>query len=95
MKKYLILLNFFRILYSTFYETRAIVGYFGSNSLFNVLLCTLQVMHIIWFAMIVKVAIKSSRSGKVEKDDRSESDAESFYQDEIKKQKVIGPKKEQ
>jgi hypothetical protein len=52
-------------------------------------------MHIIWFAMIVKVAIKSSRSGKVEKDDRSESDAESFYQDEIKKQKVIGPKKEQ
>ena len=47
------------------------------------MLYSLQVMHVIWFYMIVRVALKSAATGKVDKDDRSESDNDSEYQKEI------------
>ena len=56
---------------------------FPSYYLFNIMLYSLQVMHVIWFYMIVRVALKSAATGKVDKDDRSESDNDSEYQKEI------------
>ena len=44
--------------------------------------------------MICRVALKSSKNGKVDKDDRSESDASEDYQDEVKKESVDGASEE-
>lgn len=72
----------YKVLYSTTYEVSEIVGPFPACLYFNVLLYCLQVMHIIWFYMILRVAYKAILKGKIEKDDRSESD---FSEREIKK----------
>lgn len=49
------------------------MGLFGAYYLFNILLYLLQIMHIIWFYMICRMAYKGLTTGKVDKDDRSES----------------------
>ena len=74
-----------RILYTTTFEAPDLMGMFPAYYLFNALLYSLQVMHVIWFFMICRVAYKSSRNGKVDKDDRSESDEGDDYQTEVKK----------
>ena len=51
----------------------------------NVLLYSLQVMHLIWFYMICRVGLKTIEKGKVE-DNRSESDYSEEYHDEVKKE---------
>ena len=55
-----------------------IVGPFHALKLFIVLLYSLQVMHVIWFYMILKVAYKAILKGTIDKDDRSESDASDY-----------------
>ena len=64
-------------MYSTTFEAPEIVGPFSSWLAFNTLLYCLQVMHVIWFYMILRVAYRAILNGKVEKDDRSESNEES------------------
>ncbi len=71
-----------RILYSTTYEAPELMGPFPAYYLFNVLLYILQVMHLIWFYMIVRIAYKAITVGTVDKDDRSESD---FDEDNLDK----------
>ena len=58
------------------------MGPFPAYYLFNILLYVLQVMHIIWFYMIVRIAYKAITVGTVDKDDRSESD----YDDKLEKE---------
>jgi hypothetical protein len=60
------------------------MGMFPAYYLFNALLYSLQIMHVIWFYMILRVAFKSAITGKVDKDDRSESDNDSEYKAEQK-----------
>ena len=50
-------------------------------------------MHVIWFYMILRVAFKSAVTGKVDKDDRSESDNDSEYQAELDTDKRENKKK--
>jgi hypothetical protein len=54
-------------------EAPAIIGGFPAYYLFNSLLYILQILHILWFYVILKVAYNSF-TGKSVKDDRSESD---------------------
>jgi hypothetical protein len=58
------------------------MGPFPAYYLFNILLYVLQVMHLIWFYMIVRIAYKAITVGTVDKDDRSESD----YDDKLEKE---------
>ena len=64
-------------MYTTTIEAPEIVGPFSAWLAFNILLYCLQVMHVIWFYMILRVAYKAILKGKVEKDDRSESNEDS------------------
>lgn len=59
------LLLFTRILNSTMFESWAIVGPYPSWWLFNFLLLVLQVLHIIWFYLIARIAVKAMLRGKV------------------------------
>lgn len=54
-----------RILNSTMFESWAIVGPYPSWWLFNFLLLVLQVLHIIWFYLIARIAVKAMLRGKV------------------------------
>lgn len=81
IKKFINLKFFFltyRVIYTTTYEGPAIVGEFPAYKIFNGFLFVLQVLHIIWFYMICRVAYKAIAMGKVDKDDRSESDDSSI-----------------
>lgn len=37
-------------------------------------------MHVVWFYMILRVAYRAILKGKIEKDDRSESDCDSVHE---------------
>ena len=39
-----------------------------------IMLSSLQVIHIYWFSIIVRMVVKAIRAGKVSGDDRSDSD---------------------
>uniref|UniRef100_A0A671U3U8 Ceramide synthase 5 n=1 Tax=Sparus aurata TaxID=8175 RepID=A0A671U3U8_SPAAU len=69
------------ILNSTMFESWAIVGPYPSWWLFNFLLLVLQVLHIIWFYLIARIAVKAMLRGKVCNDVRS--DIESSSDDEV------------
>ena len=73
-----------RILYSTTYEAPELMGPFPAYYLFNILLYILQILHIIWFYVIIKIAYKSLTTGKVDKDDRSESEFSDEDQGDLK-----------
>jgi len=60
-----IVLYLFSIIYSTSIESAEILGYAHSIALFNALLCTLQVLHVIWFGIIAKAAYKAVVVGEV------------------------------
>ena len=65
------------------YEAPKLMDMFPAYYMMVALLYLLQVMHVIWFYIIVRAALKSAVTGKVDKDERSESDNESEYQIEI------------
>ncbi|KAG7521426.1 ceramide synthase 5-like [Solea senegalensis] len=71
----------FWIVYSVLIESWEIVGPYQAWWLFNGLLLVLQTLHIIWFYLIARIAIKAIFKGKVAKDDRS--DIESSSDEEI------------
>ncbi|KAM9856189.1 ceramide synthase 5-like [Aulostomus maculatus] len=71
----------FWIVYSVLFESWEIVGPYQAWWLFNGLLLVLQALHIIWFYLIARIAIKAIFKGKVSKDDRS--DIESSSDEEI------------
>ncbi|CAG5136126.1 unnamed protein product, partial [Candidula unifasciata] len=73
----------FRIIRSTLFEALgedclndATVGWLTMYSVYNMLLCVLQVLHIIWFYYICLVA-KDAFKGQVQKDSRSSLESES------------------
>ncbi|KAM4610944.1 ceramide synthase 5-like [Polymixia lowei] len=71
----------FWIVYSVLFESWEIIGPYQTWWILNGLLLTLQVLHIIWFYLIARIAIKAIFKGKVSKDDRS--DIESSSEEEI------------
>ncbi|XP_034389108.1 ceramide synthase 5 [Cyclopterus lumpus] len=65
------------VLNSTLFESWAIVGPYPSWWLFNFLLLVLQVLHIIWFYLIARIAVKAMLRGKVSNDVRSDIESSS------------------
>ncbi|GFS10316.1 ceramide synthase 2 [Elysia marginata] len=70
----------FRIIHSTMFEASAEmdpeVGWLTMYSVYNILLCTLQVLHIIWFYYICLIAADAFK-GQVKQDSRSSLESES------------------
>lgn len=64
----------FRILWSTLFEATSVVGMAPVYYVYNGLLCILQVLHIIWFYMILRMAYYYVIKGQVEKDGRSDTE---------------------
>lgn len=65
----------FYIIRSTFIETVSLfTDYYAVHIFFNFFLFVLLALHVFWFTLILKVAMKSLQSGGVEKDVRSETD---------------------
>nr|XP_046252446.1 ceramide synthase 5-like [Scatophagus argus] len=71
----------FWIVNSVLFESWEIIGPYQAWWLLNGLLLLLQALHIIWFYLIARIAIKAIFKGKVSKDDRS--DVESSSDEEI------------
>ncbi|RUS87933.1 hypothetical protein EGW08_004288 [Elysia chlorotica] len=71
----------FRIIRSTMFEASAEmdpnVGWLTMYSVYNLLLCTLQVLHIIWFYYICLIAVDAFK-GQVKQDSRSSLESESL-----------------
>lgn len=55
----------FRILNTTLFESWELIGPYPSWWLFNGLLVTLQILHIIWSYLIIRTAYKALVRGKV------------------------------
>lgn len=70
------------VLNSTMFESWAIVGPYPSWWLFNTLLLVLQVLHIIWFYLIGRIAVKAMLRGKVCNDVRSDIESSSGEEEE-------------
>lgn len=66
----------FWILRSTLFEGHVIIGMANVYYAYNGLLCTLQVLHCIWFYMIVRMVYFYVIKGEVEKDTRSDTEVE-------------------
>lgn len=58
-----------RILNTTFFESWEMIGPYPSWWLFNGLLLILQVLHVIWSYLIVRIAFKALIRGKVRRKD--------------------------
>uniref|UniRef100_A0A3Q3XPZ9 TLC domain-containing protein n=1 Tax=Mola mola TaxID=94237 RepID=A0A3Q3XPZ9_MOLML len=71
----------FWVVNSVLFESWEIIGPYRAWWLLNGLLLVLQALHIIWFYLIARIAIKAIFKGKVAKDDRS--DIESSSDEEI------------
>uniref|UniRef100_A0A8B9RPG9 Ceramide synthase 5 n=1 Tax=Accipiter nisus TaxID=211598 RepID=A0A8B9RPG9_9AVES len=71
----------FRILNTTLFESWELIGPYPSWWLFNGLLITLQMLHIIWSYLIIRTAYKALMRGKVSKDDRSDVESSSEEED--------------
>lgn len=71
----------FRVIYSAMFEGHVVVGMFPMYFVFNVLLWILQVLHIIWFYMILRMFYRYLVLGKIEKDDRSDTEPETESDD--------------
>ncbi|KAK0155100.1 Ceramide synthase 5 [Merluccius polli] len=67
----------FWIVHSVLIESWEIIGPYQSWWLLNGLLLVLQVLHVIWFYLIARIAIKALFKGKVAKDDRSDIESSS------------------
>lgn len=77
------------ILNTTWYDATEIIGHFQGIYIFNFLLFSLQVMHIIWFSMIVKVTVKVVMNNGEIKDDRSESDFDEATTSSLNEQPLL------
>lgn len=62
------------VMYTTLYYSMEIFQPFLGYYLFNFLLVVLQVLHIFWAYLILRMAVKFVFAGKVEKDERSDVD---------------------
>lgn len=62
------------VMYTTLYSSMEIFQPFLGYYLFNFLLVVLQVLHIFWAYLILRMAVKFVFAGKVEKDERSDVD---------------------
>uniref|UniRef100_A0A674GGI8 Ceramide synthase 5 n=1 Tax=Taeniopygia guttata TaxID=59729 RepID=A0A674GGI8_TAEGU len=71
----------FWILNTTLFESWELIGPYPSWWLFNGLLVTLQVLHVIWSYLIIRTASKALVRGKVSKDDRSDVESSSEEED--------------
>lgn len=71
----------FWIVRSVLLESWEIIGPYRAWWLLNSLLLVLQALHIFWFYLITRIALKAIFKGKVSKDDRS--DVESSSDEEI------------
>ncbi|XP_013872005.1 ceramide synthase 5 [Austrofundulus limnaeus] len=67
----------FWIVYSVLFDSWEIIGPYRAWWLLNGLLLVLQVLHIIWFYLITRIAIKAIFKGKVSKDVRSDIESSS------------------
>lgn len=66
----------YKIIYSTLIEAPTIVPMFPAYYIFNGLLIGLQVLHVIWSYMILRLALHALASGKLDKDVRSDDSEE-------------------
>lgn len=66
----------FRIIYTTAFAARDMVGVWFSYYFFNGLLLCLLVLHIFWFSIIVNMVWNYVRTGQVAKDARSDTEEE-------------------
>lgn len=62
------------LLYSMVVESPRILGMWSGYWYFAILLCSLQVLHVFWFYLILKMAYRIMIVGEVEKDVRSDDD---------------------
>ncbi|XP_073327102.1 ceramide synthase 5-like [Pagrus major] len=67
----------FWIVYTVLIDSWEIIGPYRAWWLLNGLLLVLQTLHIIWFYLIARIAIKAIFKGKVSKDDRSDIESSS------------------
>ncbi|KAL1021559.1 hypothetical protein UPYG_G00014810 [Umbra pygmaea] len=74
----------FWVIYSVFVESWEIIGPYQSWWLLNCLLLLLQALHVFWFYLIARIAIKALFKGKVAKDDRSDIESSSEDDTDIK-----------
>jgi len=70
-------------LYSVAFECRAILAPFHAWYIFFALLCILQLLHVLWFFMILRVAYNALTAGEVKKDSRSDSEGESTVDEQL------------
>jgi hypothetical protein len=75
----------FWILRSTLFEATTIVGMAPIYYAYNGLLCILQVLHIFWFYIILRMAYSYIVKGSLEKDARSDTEIESGEEEEQEK----------
>ena len=65
VEQYYFVSFFYSILYTTSIEANDILGYAPSIFLFNGLLWVLQILHVLWFIIIIKAAYKAVIVGQV------------------------------
>jgi len=74
------------ILYSTLYDAAGFIEFFSAYYIFNSLLVTLQLLHILWTYFLFKAIIKALTKGGVD-DQRSDSEpSEDENENELKKE---------
>ncbi|KAK6466782.1 ceramide synthase 6 [Huso huso] len=71
------------VLNTTLFESWEIIGPYPSWWLFNALLLVLQVLHVIWSYLILRIAFKALSRGKVSKDDRSDIESSSDEDEQV------------
>lgn len=76
-----------RILNTTLFESWELIGPYPSWWLFNGLLVTLQVLHVIWSYLIIRTASKALVRGKVR---LREASGSSFLQAPLRNQEKLG-----
>jgi len=64
----------FRILFSAIFECMNMIPNMPCHVLFVIFLCTLQILHIWWFGLLVQLIAKLVGGSKLEKDSRSEDE---------------------
>ncbi|CAK8696075.1 ceramide synthase 2-like [Clavelina lepadiformis] len=83
----------YMVMYTTLVKLLWVFEPFPGYYFFNFLLMVLQILHLFWASIIVKMAIKMVRTGNVEKDDRS--DEEESTHDEDGEELEIRPKRKE
>lgn len=71
----------FHVFWSAYFESYAEIGYWNSWGIFNALLGVLQLLHLYWFWIIVRMVYGFLAAGKVAKDGRSQTEEDSEADD--------------